>query len=76
MEVGVWEKACAEDEDEVKAPRKRNMAEGLSLDNLDTCSLSRHNSFERNRNVHAKELEALTWPKKVHGGAVTLGKRG
>lgn len=60
-----------------KVPRRRKMAEGLSLESLAESGAG-HGGEERRRSrgdVHAEELEALAWPVEVHGCAVAIGER-
>lgn len=60
----------------INVPRRRNIAEGLSLDNLwGGIGVSAvWVLMEGGEDVHAQELEALSWPIKVHGCAVAIGE--
>lgn len=57
---------------EVKVPRRRKMAEGLSLESLG--AREGDGSAREGRGAHAEELEALAGPEEVDGGPVSVGE--
>lgn len=50
------------------------MAEGLSLESLADVRSDENGRHHCERHPHSKQLEAFSWPEKVHRGAVAVRK--